>query len=336
MSTIEDVARRAQVSKDTVSRVINNDPTVRPITRKAVLEAIAELDYVPNAAARSLRSSRTRTIGLIVSFLADAVFHPIIAGIEAVVRDHGYSLLICDSNGNPETERANLKTLFERHVEGLIIYPAGDACPPMGRFQQANIPVLVMDWSEPTPGLPQLPLNHRAAIKRAIEYLLGLGHRHIVFFAPESRFGKWRAEDFRQAAGELICSNDPTVAAWTVGPREAAETLRLMLDCPDRPTAVISSSLFMTPSLLRVIQASHLEIPGDVSFITYGDSDLAAVYRPPLTVMVTDRLGRGKVAAEYIFARLAGEEADNMLHEWDVDLLIRESCATAPVLQAQV
>jgi LacI family transcriptional regulator len=216
MPTIVDVARHAGVSWNTVSRVINGDPSVRPETREVVLQAIRELDYVPNAAARSLKNSRTRTIGLIVSFLNDAVFHPIIAGIEAVVRDHGYSLLICDSNLDPRTEAMNLETLYQKHVEGLIFYPVGDRCPSLERFQRAKIPVLVMDWSEPTPGLPQLPLKHRAVIREAIEYLLGLGHQRIAFVGAISRFGRWRAEEFRQVWRELNLPPDPSLMARVI------------------------------------------------------------------------------------------------------------------------
>jgi LacI family transcriptional regulator len=138
MPTIVDVARLADVSIATVSRVINGDAAVRPRTRRVVEEAIARLDYRPNAAARSLRMARSHTLGLVVSDLENPIFIDVVHGIEAVARERGYSLFLCDAANDREAQNAHLERLYERRVDGMILYAIGD--PPAGPIVTTGVP----------------------------------------------------------------------------------------------------------------------------------------------------------------------------------------------------
>src|SRR6266508_2926832 len=177
VTTILDVARLAEVSIATVSRVINGDAAVRPQTRRLVEDAIEQLDYRPNAAARSLRLSRSQTIGLIVTDLANPVFTQIVNGIESVARAHDYSLFLCDTGNDPEAENRHMERLYERRVDGVIIYSInGCRADALDRFLASKSPVVAMGPAAFRGDLPGVLVRERGATEAAVERLLALGH----------------------------------------------------------------------------------------------------------------------------------------------------------------
>lgn len=327
MVSIVDVARHADVSAKTVSRVINNDASVRPRTRRLVEQAIAELGYIPNAAARSLRNSRTNTIGFVVPDLGNPAYDDFVTGIERVVREHNYSLLLCDSQGRAEIQAANLRRLFERRVEGLLFHPIAESCPELEVFVRAQVPVVVMTSVPFLSGVPQLYINQQAGLHEAVEYLRDLGHTRIAFIGSRFPPASFRTEGFRKSLLALGLPHDPSLVALVASRDELSRTVTNMLTRSDRPTAVIAGIHTLAPYLLGTIYAAGMEIPRDISFITMGDSPWARFYRPPLTVTSTDRTERGRMAAEYLFLRLAGVIDEGLLREMKSKLVIRESCA---------
>jgi LacI family transcriptional regulator len=326
LANIFDVAREAEVSVATVSRVLNNDPTVRPSTRRVVEMAMAELGYLPNAGARALRQSRSKMIGLVLPSLSNPTYEQIIGGIEDTARENGYSLLLCDSRWNPQIQSANVRTLFERRVEGLVIFPTGDSCPELDLYARANLPVVIVYSAESPFTLPTLYLNHRAGLKAAIEYLAGLGHQRIAIVTPQLLPYRARADDYREILADLGLPYDPSLVVFATVHTTDSGQAEALFARSDRPTAIISATARLAPSVLFSIRRAGLSIPRDISFITMGDSPWAEAYNPPLTAVPYDRLRLGREVAEYIFARLAGEEAEALLTEIKSELLIRESC----------
>src|SRR3954471_15285232 len=151
MPTMTDVARSAGVSVATVSHVLNDTRPVLPHTRQAVLDAIEELGYTPNSLARSLVTSRTRSIGLAVSAISNPYFTEILQGVEAGALEHGYSLLIADPHDDPAHERKVVQLLHERRVDGMIVAPSAEPGALLGYLGRHGVPTVFLDRLVETP-----------------------------------------------------------------------------------------------------------------------------------------------------------------------------------------
>jgi LacI family transcriptional regulator len=309
MTTILDVARLADVSIATVSRVINGDPAVRPTTRRLVEEAIAQLDYRPNAAARSLRLARSHTLGLIVSDLANPIYMEVVHGIESVARAHGYSLFLCDGSNDPEVENIHLERLYERRVDGVILYPAGDLPPAVARFKESKSPVVAMGPAAVRCDLPGVIVNERPATVAAIQRLLALGHRRIGVInrdVPPGRF-RFRTNPIRQELEAAGIAGQPTVVDATTE-EHCRDLTRALLAGPDRPTALVVLTHLLTPHVLQAVYDAGLRIPDDVSVVAYGDSAWATAHRPPLAVVRIDYRAWGRETAEVLLRRIVAPD----------------------------
>ena len=301
MTTILDVARRADVSIATVSRVINDDPAVRPSTRRTVEAAIAELDYRPNAAARSLRLARSSTLGLIVSDLANPIYMEVVHGIESVARAHGYSLFLCDGSNDPEAENLHLERLYERRVDGVILYSVGRQPPAVAHFKASKTPVVAMGPSAHRCDLPGVIIDEPTATVAAIQRLLELGHQRIGVInrdVPPGRY-RYRTNPIGQQLAAAGFPDQPFVVDATT--EEHCRELTRSLLCQSKPpTALIVLTHSLTPHVLHAIYDAGLCIPDDISVIAYGDSAWATVNRPPLSVVSIDYQAWGRETADLL------------------------------------
>src|SRR5216683_5998966 len=176
MATVHDVARRAKVSTSTVSHVLNNTRFVSEDLRKRVNAAMQELDFQPNAAARMLTLKRSNTIGLIVSDIRNPFFAALARGVEDVAQEHGYTLVLCNSDENPEREMACLKALQMRQVDGILLASAGEAHALLGRLVRAGFPIVLVDRELPELGLPAILMDNAGGAYTGVRHLLARGH----------------------------------------------------------------------------------------------------------------------------------------------------------------
>lgn len=188
MATMADVARRAGVSVATVSHVLNETRPVLPHTRQAVLDAMEELGYTPNTLARSLVTSRTRSIGLAVSAISNPYFTEILQGVEAAALEHGYGLLIADPHDDPEHERKVVRLLHERRVDGMIVAPSADPRELLAYLGRHKVPTVLLDRVVDTPAdgstrFDQVCADSAEPMARLVTHLAGLGHRRIGLVA---------------------------------------------------------------------------------------------------------------------------------------------------------
>lgn len=329
MITIYDIARRASVSVATVSRVLNNDPSVLPENRRLVLQAIEELGYVPNATARSLSNCRSHTIGLVVPDLSNAIAQQTVDGVTKVVSDRGYSLLLCDSRRDERIQAENLRRLFERRVEGLIFSPLGQSCLELDLFLRAKVPTLVVSSHELSADVPRIYLKRSTGVRMGIKYLSGLGHRRIALVGPGTPPYSPLDEGYCQTLHDLGLPCDSSLLAESASPEECAGALESMLGRPDRPTAVICGAHGFAPFLLMAIHAAGLSLPEDLSFLTIGDSPWTRAQQPPLSVLAYDHTSLGAKAAEYLFTHVMHQLVGGPPSEVGFELIVRGSCAPA-------
>ncbi len=330
MTTILDVARLADVSIATVSRVINDDPAVRPGTRRIVEAAIAELDYRPNAAARSLRLARSNTLGLIVSDLANPIYMEVVHGIESVARAHGYSLFLCDGGNDPEAENLHLERLYERRVDGVVLYSVGRLPPAVKRFKASKTPVVAMGPSAFRCDLPGVMVSERTATVAAIQRLLDLGHERIGVInrdVPPGRY-RYRTSPIAQELAAAGFADQPTIVDAT-SEEHCRDLTHALLTQPLPPTALVVLTHLLTPYVLQAIYDAGLRIPDDISVVAYGDSAWATVNRPPLSVVRIDYQAWGRETAEVLLHCINAPDDDTPKTLRAAQFIERESTGPA-------
>lgn len=337
MSTIHDVARAANVSITTVSRVMNGDARVHPTLRRAVEAAVHEIGYRPNAAARSLRLARTSTIGVVVPSLGNPVMPEIVHGIGRGATERGLGLFLCDSNDSTDQQGAHLQRLHERRVDGVIIYPAGPYAQQIAPLQAAGLPVVVIGQRVARGDGPQVVVDESDASYRATRSLLDLGHRHIAFIAPASASGsraRWgvmgaRVAVLKQAHRDAGVPVDPSFIVAAEDSRGTQAAAAALMRRADRPTAVIVGRHAETPAVLLAIKELGLTVPRDVSLVAYGDSCWAEVFDPPISVVRSDYEAFGRRAIDLLQAISDGLAEMTIVHH-PAEFVPRGSYAPPP------
>lgn len=288
MPTIRDVAKMAGVSTATVSHVINNSRHVNPGTRQTVVDAISRLNYRPSAIARSLTTSITRTVGVIVADITNPFFAALVRGIEDRLSSQDYNLIVCNTDERRDKEARYLELLLNRRVDGILVAPTSHPQPLFQEITAQNIPLVFIDRFPPERFGPVVAMDNRAAGHAATEYLVGLGHRRISILAryPALSTVVGRIDGYRQAMQEHRIPVDESLIRITDSNVNAARDAALdLLRQADRPTACIATNLNMLLGILSAMRDLHLTCPDDLSIVCFDDQQWAPIFSPPLTVI---------------------------------------------------
>jgi LacI family transcriptional regulator len=327
--TMGDVAARAGVSKTTVSHVINNTRHVEEDTKQRVLQAIAELGYRPSAAARSLTTNRTETIGVIVSDSSNYFFAEVLRGIEDVLRLENYALLVCNTDEILEREEHYLDILIRQRVDGIIAAATSRRWETLNQVEALHIPIVFVDRLFEGLNAPYVGANNRKGAGLGASYLVECGHNKIGILAGFERLStmRERLEGFQEA---LRKRDIPLLEGWVVpspltiqGGREAMVQL---LTLSHRPTAVFINNNLLALGALLALKDLGLRCPQDVSLVGFDDHPWAAVSDPPLTVVRQPAEQIGRTAARILLTLLEGERADESSIWLDCELVERRSC----------
>ena len=322
--TLVDVARAAGVSITTVSRVIKAGPNVRDDVRSRVQAAVDDLGYEPSAVARSLRSGRDATIGVVVDSLADDFFATFCHAIEQTAVERGLAVTIGTSGRDVARETGLVQRFLQRQVSGLVLVPVDDAPGYLPWLRKAT-PTVFADRSVRPPGHDCIVGDDLDGAVQATRHLLAHGHRRIAFLgdATTLQTARVRLEGYRRAMAEAGADvDDRVVVTGCSEPSEAEVVARRLLALPDGPTAVFSSNMRCTTGLVRVLHAEHRT---DVAVVGFGDFPLADVLSPAVTVVDQDPHHLGVLCAERLLARLDGDTADPVTTVVPVHLISRGS-----------
>jgi LacI family transcriptional regulator len=272
-ATRADVAEMAGTSTAVVSYVINNGPRrVAPETGERVRAAIRELNYRPNAVARSLRLQRTRALGLVVPDLANPFFAELAAAIEMSAAGHGEALLLGNSLDSEDREAHNLRTFIDYRVDGLIVVPVASGGELVTLLQDLDIPVVVLDRLVPGTSAPTVMPDNVAGAQEATEHLLAHGHTNVgciagpeAIFTAEERLHGWRTAI--EAAG---VTRERQFVVRSEFDRDAGcrATVEL-LSMPDAPHALFASSDEQAFGALRASAKLKLRVPEDLAIVGF-------------------------------------------------------------------
>lgn len=329
MATIRDVAKRAGVSVATVSYVINGTKPVAPETAARVRRAMEELDYHPDASAQSLRTRTTHVIGVVVSDIANPFFATLVRGAEDCARQHGYSLLICNTGEDLENERIYLSLLSRRRVDGLLLAPTGKNDELIGRLIDRGMNIVFIDRTPPHLQAPAVLSQNEAGAYRATCHLIEHGHRRIgiVLGLPDVSTTAERLRGYRRALAHYGLELDEDLLVYgrsqVAGAREACLAL---LSRPNPPTAIFATNNLMTIGAMQAIRKLSLRCPGEVSVVGFDDFEWAEAFDPPLTTVAQDPYGIGRQAVGLLLGLLSGDRKPEQVR-LPVELRVRGSVA---------
>lgn len=307
------VAEAAGVSVATVSAVVNRTGVVSPALTERIEQAIRSIGYKRNAIARSLKLGTTRTIGLTVADITNPFFTDVVSVMQQVLHRAGYAVMLSCNDEHVDTQDNQIRLLLDRMVDGLIIAPAGNDMNLKRVLDGINMPVVLIDRLCDGIEFDAVTVDNRKAVRDAIAYLLGLGHRRIGFIsgALDTSTGRERLAGYREAliaAG--VAWHEDLVRMGNFREAEAYRGAMQLLELPDRPTAIFSANNLMVVGVLKAIRDLSLSCPEDISVISFDDFPWADVFRPQLTTVAQPVQEIGERAVDLILTRLAGQVED--------------------------
>jgi DNA-binding LacI/PurR family transcriptional regulator len=330
--TVRDVAAVAGVSHQTVSRVINDHGYVNEGTRERVTAAIKQLDYVPNAIARSLSSDRTHTIGVVTNDISDHFFAEFVAGAEAEARSHDLFLLIGSvEEAVPDDEEAYLRVMLQRRLEGLIVARPVLAAASQRRLRSiaSRMPVVLVASQPELHGLPSVDVDNQAGGRDATAYLLELGHRQIATITGplEWTSGARRLAGYRAALLASAAGFDATLVEscddW--GLEAGAAAMNRLLDRGGAFTAVFAHSDLLAIGAITALRQRGLRVPADVSVVGYDDIPVARFVDPALTTMRQPMREVGRAALTMLLDGREGRLQGDGQVLLPAELMVRDS-----------
>jgi LacI family transcriptional regulator len=329
---MRDVAELAGVGTMTVSRVLSGAVPVSDQTRERVERAIKALNYRPNEVARSLRESRTRSIGIIVPNFDDVFFSACAQEVSMVAKEHAYSFMVTTSEEDPETEYAEASLMLGRHMEGLIVIPAAGGKSRLNAPEFRSLPIVALDRPLPGAQFSTVLVENKRGAELGIEHLIGHGHTRIFFLALTDQLFTLNArrDGYVQAmkrAGLVpeVFSNCSTQAA-------TLELLRAQKEAGILPTAIFVSNYMVMRYTLHALNTLGIAIPQQIAIAGFDDFDMADIFNPAITVVRQPLHEVGRAAAEMLFEQLLHQDPDAKTQRrvLPVELVIRRSCGCNP------
>jgi len=331
--TGKDVAKRAGVSVATVSYVINDGPRpVSPETQAKVQKAIEELGYFPNELARSLTRKQTATIGLMVPNLKNPVYAEIAESFESVCTASGYTVMLTGTDRDLAKEQQLAETLRSKQVDGVVILPSEEPYSFLKLFQQANIPMVVLEHD--LADTHCIVIDDRQGGRLAMQHLLSLGHRRIALIQREtlSPHGHLRGLGCREMLEESGIPLDPAlVIVGKAGQAAGYAAMQQWLALPNPPTAVFAHNDMLAVGAIRAVFDAGLTVPADISVVGHDDTSIIDYLNPRLTTVKFPVTEMGRRAGQIILELV--QQPDSLPAETitlPVELVIRASTAPPP------
>lgn len=340
MSTIRDVARYANVSVGTVSNVLNGSSLVKEETRQRVLDAIRALDFHPKAAARSLSTQRTNTIGMIRTELrpqrnrieSDPFVLDLIDGITNAAIESSIGLTFWTIPVGRREMELYRRLVNSRQIDGLILFALREQDPRIAFLQERDFPFVTFGRLHPQEGTNWIDLDGAYGIELAVRHLIELGHRRIGYISPphEQYLALLRWEGFVKAMGEAGLSIDPQlVYEGDFSEKSGQIAAHVFLDHPQPPTAIICNNDRMAFGAMRSIQSRGLVVGKDVSVVGFDDIALARYSHPPLTTLSQPTHEIGKALFELLIALINRQPVESLGGKlFKPELIVRQSTGT--------
>lgn len=330
--TIYDIARQLNVSSATVSRALKNSPVINEKTKKKILEAAREMGYQTNTFASSLRNNRSNTIGVIVPRLNSMFMSDVIAGIEKVVNNAGYNLIISQSLESSAKEEVNALTMFNNRVDGLLVSLAYDT-ESLDHFQpfiKKGVPLLFFDRVADLQNCPTVIIDNYKAAYDLTSHLISGGCKNLVHITANLSRNVYneRFNGFRQAITDHSLHFDPVNLIITdLSPEAGRKAARKLMEMKNLPDGVFVSNDSCAASCMIELRKNQIRIPGDILFGGFNNDFISQVVEPNLTTIDYKGFEMGEIAAQTLINQLNNRQNFNLTHSIVLrhELIIRQS-----------
>jgi DNA-binding LacI/PurR family transcriptional regulator len=327
--SIKDIARLARVSHPTVSRALQNSPLVNAKTAEKIRKIAKESGYRASAVARGLVTRRTRTIGLVVTTVADPFTSEVVTGIEQTANDHGYCVFLADSNADPDRERKIVQSFAEQRVDGIIVTSSRVGALYLPLLSEMMVPIVLVNDQHPGAFVHSVMICNQEGSRAVTEHLVGLGHRRIAYIGDQFGYQSdtERFAGYREALNAAAIPFLPELVVRGDGKPEAAmRAMDELLALKGPPTAVCCYNDMSALGAMRSIHMLGLRVPDDISIAGFDDLFVASYTQPPLTTVRQPMRRMGQLAMENLIKLMSGQESVVRI-KINAELIVRESTA---------
>ncbi len=339
--TIYDIAKELGLASSTVARALNGATCISEKTRKRVLEAAAKMGYQPSLIARSLSSSRTKTIGVLVPMIGDTAYSAMVKGIENVAYNAGYNVTLCCSEFDPARQKHYLDMLQNRRVEGIIVIPSVWAddreIDRLAKIDDSGLPVIILEQNIPDNRLSRVVVDNYGGAKEIVNHLIRLGHQRIGCLRYDlgdcNYPGKERYAGYRAAMADagLPCPDGLTSIADPALNDTGNQPVHFThyYESAGRPTAVFAVDDMLAIKTIKACGQVGLRVPEDIAVVGFDDLLVSAYTVPGLTTVHQPATEIGRRAADLLFGRIDGKLTYQVQERIAGRLIVRESCGAA-------
>lgn len=335
-ATLREVAVRAGVHPATASRALNSqtENKVNAETAARIKKVAAAMGYSANPIARSLKTSRSSSIGLVIPDLTNPLFPPIVRGIEDVLRPVGYSAWIVNTDNRADVEKAAVDSFRQRNVEGFVFATAHLTHPLLDELAAASTPMVLVNRRSANPDIPSVTSDDAAGVATAMQHLVGLGHTKIVHLAgpQDLSTGVNRRRAFISSLEDLGLPAEPqrTVLCNAWSEQAGAAATRALLDSGPEFTAVLAGNDLLALGVYDALAEQGLRCPGDISVVGFNDTPFMDKVSPPLTTVRIPHYEIGAEAARLLLKVLNDPDRHPRSLLLSLTLVIRGSTGPAP------
>jgi LacI family transcriptional regulator len=336
MPTVQDVAKLAGVAPITVSRVVNNSGYVSTKTRLKVEAAIAELNYVPNTLARSLRLRQSHTLALVLTDISNPFWTTVARSVEDTSNEAGFSVFFCNTDESPHKQDEYLRVLMQKRVDGVLLVPAQVDAELIPWLQSQDTPVVVLDRRVSHEQVDVVRCDAEGGAFKLVQHLLELGHRRIAVLSGPQQVSTAadRVAGYRRAmAGAGIDVLPGWVCYGEFTRVSGYEMAQQALNLEPRPTALFGVNNFIALGALRAAKDAGLRVPEEISLVAFDDFASEFVVDPFLTVVAQPVAEMGRRATELLLARMKVDRPDQEDYQEIVlptEVIVRKSSAAPP------
>lgn len=331
-ASMREVAELADVAISSVSRVLSEHPDVSAEMRERVLAAVAQLEYEPDFLAQSLRRGATLSVGYVVGDISNPLIATITSGAESVLRSAGYSMLLMNSENDPDLDAAHIRFFQARRVDGMILSLASERREAtLDLLGQVDVPIVMIDRDVPPDlGASIVRNDHRGGMRAAVSHLLDLGHRRVALIT--GALDLWPVRERIVGMTEAVESRgipDETISlVGSLSAEHGERSTEQLLAMHPRPTALVAGGNQVLAGCVRALVRRGIRVPEDVSLVTCDEVDLSELHQPPIASVARDTLLLGRTAAELLLERIGGGEPRTVL--LPTTFTARPSCGPVP------
>ena len=333
-ASMREVADLANVAISSVSRVLSGHPDVSADMRERVLDAVNQLEYEPDFLAQSLRRGATLSVGYVVGDISNPLIATITSGAESVLRQAGYSMLLMNSENDPELDAAHIRFFQARRVDGMILSLASERREEtLEVLAQVDVPVIMVDRDVDAQLDASIVRNdHKGGMREGVDHLLELGHRRIAMIT--GGLDLWPVRERIAGMTEAVTARgvqDETLSlVGSLSAEHGERSTEQVLAMHPRPTAIIAGGNQVLAGCIRSLHRNGIRIPDDISLVTCDEVDLSELHLPPIASIARDTLKLGNTAAELLLERINGGEPRTVL--LPTTFTARPSCGPVPAV----